>query len=80
MVGRQAGEWQSSWAEKSVLAERPDQTAKRLLDPATRTDTAIPDDSVVPPAKLQKLEALATERILAVGGANMDARRAVLAG
>jgi hypothetical protein len=40
----------------------------------------VPDRSATSREQLEKLDALATERILAVGGAGMEVRRAVLAG
>ncbi|CAK9786477.1 hypothetical protein CC85DRAFT_252968 [Cutaneotrichosporon oleaginosum] len=55
--------------------------SRRLLEStAKRVDTAVPDRSTSSREQLEKLDALATEQILAVGGAGMEVRRAVLAG
>ncbi|BEI81411.1 hypothetical protein CcaverHIS002_0205710 [Cutaneotrichosporon cavernicola] len=56
-------------------------SSRRLLEStAKRIDSAVPDRSTTSRAQLEKLNALATERILAIGGAGMQVRRAVLAG
>ena len=68
-MGYQAGELR--------LQTRADvQSAKRLL--AGEGETTVPAEQATGEAKLRKLEQLATERLLAVGGAGMTATRSVL--
>ncbi|GMK54657.1 hypothetical protein CspeluHIS016_0112430 [Cutaneotrichosporon spelunceum] len=56
-------------------------SSRRLLESkAKKIGTAVPDNSITSRAQLEKLEALATERILAIGGTGMEVRRAVLGG
>jgi len=66
----------SSWYV-SVDTYRPDeQSAKRLLD--GEGETSVPEEQATSEAQLRKLEQLATERLLAVGGSGMATRRSVL--
>lgn len=50
---------------------------QRLLDDPSAA-TSLPADTVIPSEKLQALQALAIERILSAGGADMGIRRKVL--
>ncbi|WOO79299.1 ER membrane protein complex subunit 2 [Vanrija pseudolonga] len=53
--------------------------AKRLLDPKhADTETSLPESERTSEAQLRKLDALATEQLLALGGANLAERRTVL--
>ncbi|RSH85289.1 hypothetical protein EHS25_005096 [Saitozyma podzolica] len=53
---------------------------RRLLESKIAPETSVPPEMATTPDQLRALDELATERLLAVGGAGMEARRKVLAG
>ena len=55
------------------------QTVRRLMDQTrVSSDSVVPSDMATTPVQLKALDALATERLLAVGGAGLPLRRIVL--
>jgi hypothetical protein len=56
------------------------QSLRRLLESKIAPETSVPPEMATTPDQLRALDELATQRLLAVGGAEMEARRKVLAG
>ena len=56
------------------------QAARRLLEDRTSMDSAVPPAGATSEKQLRALDEVATERLLAAGGAGMEVRRKILAG
>ena len=59
-----------------------EKSTRRLLERKTggKVDSAVPEEQRTSLPKLQALDQLATERILAAGGSHLDVKRKILSG
>ena len=66
----------------SIFNLADEKSTRRLLERKAggKVDSAVPEEQRTSLPKLQALDQLATERILAAGGSHLDVKRKILAG